>query len=140
MIRRLTAVLAVASISAIPQVLADESRYQLEKSGNGFVRLDTRTGEMSICEQVDRQLVCRLAAEERAAFLSEIERLDQSVADLERRIAVLENGGGAAKELPTEEEFERTLGFMERFMRRFMDIIEDFDRGSEDDKTSVDRT
>ena len=55
---------------------ADETdRYRLEKSDNGYVRMDTQTGEMSICEERSGQLVCKLAADERAAFEDEIDRL-----------------------------------------------------------------
>ena len=121
---------------------ADEGRYQLEKSGDSYVRLDTQSGEMSICEKHGSQLVCRVAAEERAAFQDEIDRLDGTVVDLEKRISVVEKQLRNSREkLPSEEEFERSLGYMERFMRRFMDIIEDFDRPSDDgDREVPDRT
>ena len=42
-------------------------------------------------------------------------------------LATLE-AGGRSEELPSEEEFEQTLGYMERFFRRFMGIVEEFDR------------
>ncbi len=108
---------------------ADDGRYQLERSGDSYVRLDTQTGEMSICKSHGEQLVCRLAAEERAAFQDEIDRLERTLDGLEGRIAVLENDDRLKRhQLPSDEEFERTLGFMEKFMRRFMDVIEEFDR------------
>ena len=126
--------------SALPAT-ADDGRYQLEKSGDGYVRLDTQTGEMSICREKNSQLVCRLAADERAAFQDEIDRLDKLVDGMERRLAALESGRRSGRnELPSEEEFERTLGFMERFMRRFMDIIEDHDRPSGEKEADPDRT
>ena len=30
--------------------------------------------------------------------------------------------------LPTEEDFEKTMGYMERFFRRFMGIVKDFEK------------
>ena len=30
--------------------------------------------------------------------------------------------------LPSDEEFERSLGYMERFFRKFMDIVRDMDK------------
>jgi hypothetical protein len=30
---------------------AEPDRYRLEKTESGYVRMDTRTGEMSICEE-----------------------------------------------------------------------------------------
>ncbi len=120
---------------------ADEGRYQLEKSGDGYVRLDTQTGEMSICKQQNDQLVCRLAAEERAAFQDEIERLDAVLEDLQNRIANLEKQDQSEKQkLPSTAEFERTLGFMEQFMRRFMDILEEFDHAPGGDRINEQRT
>jgi hypothetical protein len=44
----------------------DASRFQLERSGDHFVRLDRQTGAMSLCEEKDGSLVCRMAADERA--------------------------------------------------------------------------
>src|SRR5690606_29834596 len=57
----------------------DAQRYRLEKSNDGFVRMDTQTGAMSICEEKGAQLVCRAAADERTAFQEEIERLQDQV-------------------------------------------------------------
>ncbi len=121
---------------------ADEGRYQLEKSGDSYVRLDTQSGEMSICKTQGSQLVCRVAAEERAAFQDEIDRLNRTVTDLEKRISTIENRQrDGSDKLPSEEEFERSLGYMERFMRRFLDIIEDFDRPPNSDGEEIpDRT
>ncbi len=141
--RKLCTLFLLSTLVGISVVAyADDGRFQLEKSGDSYVRLDTQTGEMSICEKRLEQLVCRVAAEERAAFQEEIDRLDQTVEDLLRRVAKLENQDLRSRdELPSEEEFERTLGFMEMFMRRFMGIIEEFDRAPmEDNKDMPDRT
>jgi len=37
----------------------DAGRFRLEKAGDGFVRLDTRTGAMTLCREQDGALVCR---------------------------------------------------------------------------------
>ena len=118
---------------------AEPDRYRLEKSPNGYVRMDTRTGQMSICEEKWGELVCRIAADERTAVQDEIERLQSEVealnhrlADvkaLEERVAKLESSLAARIEqsLPTEEDFNRTMGYMERFFRSFMEIVKDFE-------------
>ena len=108
---------------------AEESRYTLEKSASGYVRMDTQTGEMSICEERSGQLVCKLAADERSAFQSDVDRLQATLAALEARIAALENSLTARLEnsLPTEEEFEKTMSYMERFFRGFIDIVKDLE-------------
>ncbi|MDQ2704109.1 MAG: hypothetical protein M3Y43_02990 [Pseudomonadota bacterium] len=118
---------------------AEPDRYRLEKTPNGYVRMDTRTGEMSICQEKWGELVCRMAADERTAVQNEIERLqtelkaldDQlaTVKALEDRVAKLENSMTARIEqsLPTEEDFNRTMSYMERFFRSFMNIVKDFE-------------
>jgi hypothetical protein len=122
----------------------EPDRYRLEKTPNGYVRMDTRTGEMSICEEKWGELVCKMAADERTAVQDEIERLQTelkalndrlaTVKALEDRVAKLENSMTAKIEqsLPTEEDFNRTMSYMERFFRSFMGIVKDFE--SEDSK------
>lgn len=109
-----------------------EGRYQMERNADGFVRLDTVTGEMSVCKEASGQLTCRMAADERAAFEQELDRLTKRVEALEKaqRSGVFED----KPRLPTDEEIDRTMGIMERMMRRFMDIVKTLEGGEE--KTS----
>lgn len=121
-------VLAMANANA-----ADADRYRLEKTDNGYVRMDTRTGEMSICQEQTGQLVCKLATDARSAFESEVERLQTAVTALEDRIGKLEAALPAKPQsaLPSEEEFEKTMGYMERFLRRFLGIAKDLEKESD---------
>ncbi|MDX8468204.1 hypothetical protein RFM26_21125 [Mesorhizobium sp. VK23B] len=121
---------ALCSLVAASAYSEETDRYRLEKSANGYVRMDTQTGAMSICEEHSGQLVCKMAADERAAFQDEIDRLQSSVKALDERVAKLENSPSARLEsqLPSEEDFNKTLSYMERFFRSFMDIVKDMDR------------
>jgi len=105
-------------------------RYRLEKSTNGYVRMDTQTGAMSICEEHSGQLVCKMAADERAAYQDEIDRLQTSVKALDERVTKLENSPSARLEsnLPSQEDFNKTLGYMQQFFRTFKDIVKDMDK------------
>ena len=47
-------------------------RYQLERDGENYIRLDRKTGQMSVCSMRSEKLVCRLAADERDAFINEL--------------------------------------------------------------------
>ena len=94
---------------------------------------------MSICQEKWGELVCRMAADERTAVHDEMERLqtelkvlnDQlaTVKALEDRVTKLENSVTAKIEqsLPTEEDFNKTMSYMERFFRSFMGIVRDFE-------------
>ncbi len=122
------ALAAIAPVFVLSADAQEAERYRLEKTEDGYVRMDTRTGEMSICEERNGgHLVCRTAADERSAFEDEIDRLNASLRALEDRVAALEKAP-AASGLPTEEEFDKTMGYMERFFRGFMDIVKDFEK------------
>ncbi|MDX8482652.1 hypothetical protein RFN28_29960 [Mesorhizobium sp. VK24D] len=131
---------ALCSLVAASASSEETDRYQLEKSANGYVRMDTRTGAMSICEERTGQLVCKMATDERAAFQEEIDRLQSSVKALDERVAKLENTPSARLEsnLPSEEDFNKTMNYMERFFRRFMDIVKDMDKENGDGSAKPD--
>jgi hypothetical protein len=117
-------------VLSLPAHAQDAGRYRLEKSANGFVRMDTQTGAISTCEDQAGQLVCRLAADERAAVQDEIDRLHKEVTTLDERVDRLENSLAARLEskLPTEEEFDKTMSYMERFLRGFFGIVKDMEK------------
>ncbi|TIO06070.1 hypothetical protein [Mesorhizobium sp.] len=123
------------SLVATSAISAEADRYRLEKSANGYVRMDTQTGAMSICEERSGQLVCKMAADERAAFQDEIDRLQSSVKALDERVVKLENSLSARLEstLPSEEDFNKTMSYMERFLRGFMGIVKDMEEDSGED-------
>ena len=125
---------ALCSLVAASAFSEETDRYRLEKSANGYVRMDTQTGAMSICEERSGQLVCKMAADERAAFQDEVDRLQSSVKALDERVAKLENSLSARLEsqLPSEEDFNKTMSYMERFFRSFMDIVKDMDKQNSD--------
>ncbi len=106
----------------------DALRFQLESSGDHFVRLDKQTGAMSLCEEKDGALVCRMAADERAAYEQELDRLSA-------RVTALENKSIVNKALPSDEEINRSIGIMERWMRSFMGIVKEFQ--SEEERNAL---
>ncbi len=100
--------------------------------------MDSRTGEMSICTERSGQLVCKLAADDREALQADMEDLQDRVGDLEERLAALETRRREfVGDLPTEDEFEKSLSYMERFFRSFMGIVKELDK---DEKPAPDRT
>ena len=118
-----TVLLALASTAG---AAAQEERYAIERPEDGYVRLDTRTGQMSICSERTGQLVCRLAVDDRDALQDDLDALQARLTAVEDRLSALE--GTPTSGLSGEEEFERSLTYMERFFRRFMDIVKEFDR------------
>lgn len=108
----------------------DMERFQLERSGDHFIRLDRQTGAMSLCEDKNGNLVCRMAADERAAYDDELDQLSRRVTALEKTVA---ERGGASK-LPTDAEVDRSITIMERMMRSFMGVVKQFQDNAPDDK------
>ncbi|NNH61598.1 hypothetical protein HLI01_33340 [Rhizobium laguerreae] len=98
---------------------ADAGRFQLEKSGDHFVRLDRQTGALSICQDKEGALVCRMAADERAAYEDELDRLA-------KRVTALEQGGVIQRALPSDAEVDRSISIMERMMKSFMGMVKEF--------------
>jgi flagellar motility protein MotE (MotC chaperone) len=129
-LKSLVAATVLASLAAGAAYAEDMQRYRLEKTDGGLVRMDTQTGAMSTCQEKDGQLVCRMAADERTAFQDEIDRLQTQVKSLDERVAKLENSLSQRLEssLPTEEDFNRTMNYMERFLRGFMGIVKDMEK------------
>ena len=141
-IERLIVPAAMAGLLAAPALAEDANRYRLEKTNEGYVRMDTQTGAMSICNERDGQLVCRVAADERSAFQDEVDRLQGTIKALDERVTKLENSLTARLEskLPSEEEFNKTMGYMERFVRGFMGIVKDMEKDNDPTKPGLQKT
>lgn len=128
--------LVLLCAAAVPAAAQNEGRYRMEKTESGFVRLDTVTGEVSLCRETDGQIACRMAADERAAFERELELLDHRVEALEKAAAAAP--ADAKPRLPSDEEIDRTMSVMERMMRRFMGIVKNLEGGEEETTPETD--
>lgn len=126
---------SVAALLSATGAFAQEdgsSRYTLERTEKGFVRLDTRTGEMSICTEQAGQLVCRLAADERRAFEESLSDLSARVEALERRLDTL-SPPEQDTAIPDDAELDRALTAMEKMMRRFFGMVEELQKEFDDE-------
>lgn len=99
----------------------ENGRYSMTPTTNGFLRLDTRTGAVSLCTVSGGSAECRAAADDRAALTSEIERLAKRNGELESRTA----DRGGSRSLPDDHEAQRAMDLAEQFMRRMMRIMRD---------------
>lgn len=124
-------VIPAASYAQAPQ----QNRFQLERTESGVVRLDTQTGAMTLCHEENGTLTCRMQPDERAAYEEELDRLEKRVTSLEERLSQT-----PPTALPTDEEVDKSLSIMEKFMRRFMAIVGEFIDEREADKPQPNRT
>ena len=123
--RALTTILVALSVSP---AAAEPGRFVLERTDNGYVRMDTQTGDMALCAEEDGQIICRSAADERAAFQQQLDALDERITGIEQALdsAVRMIPDDRSDGLPSAEEFESSMDYMEQFFQRFRGIVEDF--------------
>lgn len=128
---------------AIGPALADEptpdtegGRYVFSKQATGVLRLDTRSGAVSLCTEQPVGWACQTAPEDRAVFENEIARLQSENAALKK--AMLGRGlplpPGVAPDastaqndstlrLPSDADIDRAIAFVGHVWQRFMDAI-----------------
>lgn len=116
-------------------------RYQIEREGDGVVRLDTETGTLTYCEKSDDVWHCEVVddvsseADRRLLALQrELAELKAGLSAMEERLAAVEGEEPAAQTAEQErlskeeqeKEFDEALSFAERMMQRFFDMIREF--------------
>ena len=116
---------------------SDHGRYSFSKVADGLLRLDMKTGEVSMCSQRAVGWACQAAPDDRAVLENEIARLRTENAALKRDI--LDHGlplpNGAAQEPPAvrdgdrppqlgdNSDLDRMMAFAGRLWHRFVDAI-----------------
>lgn len=140
-------VVVIAVIGTIALAQNSENspeRYSIEKRDGGTVRVDKKTGEVSFCKTVNSSVICRIGADERSAYETEIESLNQRIAVLEKSAEhslsktkrPSEKVPGIAREQSRlDKEFNRAMDFAETAMRRFFGIVQNLKKDFQGEKT-----
>lgn len=149
MMRTTAAAAAVAAfvIAASPAALAqtaqpdsENGRYSFNQIGDELMRLDSRTGQVSMCSRRDVGWACLMVPDERAALEAEIARLQNENVALKRELisrGVPLPGGARAPEamapkkteeptlrLPSDAEIDQVTAFLEKVWRRLVDMVQ----------------
>lgn len=147
MIRKTSAAAIVAaSVLAAPAAIGDtppplsEARYRFEKVADGFLRLDTKTGEVALCGSQPVGWACVTAPEDRAVFENEIARLRRDNAALKNELLAhgLALPPGTRPEpptgnqepqvvirLPDSADIDRMVTLAGKLWRQFLEAIVD---------------
>ncbi len=127
-----------ASVAAPPSGEAERpGRYSMQPTDGGFLRLDTVTGDVSLCARSAQTFECKPVKDDRD-LQSETARLSTENKEFRAEIKRLEDmlglDGGAHQgknrgkfELPTEEDVDKALSYVERMFKKFRDKMKEFD-------------
>jgi hypothetical protein len=143
--RRLIVVLALAAAgpAALAQTVAPDSengRYSFNQVADGMLRLDTRTGQVSLCAKKEAGFACNTVPDERTALENEIARLQRENGALKKDMLAhnLPLPGGVASApsaeqqrelnlkvpLPSDAEIDRVMSAFEKMWRRLVDMVQ----------------
>ena len=135
--------LVLAFVALAPPVQAqtapdsENGRYTFSQVADGMLRLDTRTGAVSLCAKKDAGWACNAVPDERAALESEIARLQRENGALKKDMLArgLALPGGVASApsaqqrelnlkvpLPSDAEIDRVMSAFEKMWRRLVDM------------------
>jgi len=102
---------------------SENGRFSMSPVTDGVMRLDTRSGQVSLCRKRGDIWACESVADDRAAYEKEIGRLQQKITGLEAELGRSAKKDGDLK-LPNEAELDRVMKFFESIFRRFIGMIE----------------
>ena len=118
---------------------AENGRYSFNQVTDGMLRLDTRTGAVSLCAKKDAAWSCNTVADERQALENEIARLQRENGALKKDMLArgLPLPGGVASgpapsqrelnlklPLPSDAEMDRVMSAFEKMWRRLVDMVQ----------------
>jgi hypothetical protein len=142
---RLLAIFVVAG-SALAAPVADaqpsspesgDGRFTFHRADDGYLRLDGRSGQVSMCTRRTSGWQCQLVPDERTALEAEIARLQSDNAVLKKELLTrslpLPNGMSPDQpgpksnvqrpQLPDDAELNRIMSVLERVWRRLVEMI-----------------
>jgi hypothetical protein len=107
---------------------SENGRFTMSPVEGGVMRLDTRTGKISICQRKGEAWACEAAADDRTAYEQEIARLQDKVTKLEGQLRTGDKSGKSEMKLPSDADVDKAMTFFENILRRFKSMIENLQR------------
>ncbi len=120
-------------------------RFIFSRVDGGILRLDSLSGQVTLCSQRSAGWACQAVPEQRAAFDSEVARLKAEVDSLKTEIAALRavpapprppaelaprdsDNETSVLKLPTDEDIKWARAAIEKVWRQFVDMVADFQK------------
>jgi hypothetical protein len=131
------ALVAPAARAQNPQPDNEDARFTFHRTDDGYLRLDGRSGQVSICTRRTAGWLCQAVPDERAALEGEIARLQADNAALKKELVVhdlalpsaIKPDPPAARveeprlQLPRDAQFNQVVGFIEKVWRRLVEMV-----------------
>jgi len=123
-----------ATVAAESAPDSENGRYTFSTSPDGMVRLDTRTGTVSNCNNSASGWACYAVPDERKALDEEIGRLQTENERLKTQLAAsgktyVKHAGSTAENqrkieipLPSDQDMDRVMSFLQRAWKRLVDM------------------
>lgn len=119
----------------------ENGRYSFNRVEDGFLRLDQRTGQVSLCNRRSVGWSCHPVPDERTALEEEIARLQKDNAALKKEMlarGITPPGGSMAQapapadkpdlKAPSEADLDRAMAVMERWWKRLVEMVQRWQR------------
>jgi hypothetical protein len=121
--------------TAAPQT--DDRRYTFNRVDDGYLRLDGRTGQVSLCLQRPAGWACQAVPDERTALEAEIARLQAENAAIKKELiarnlplpGTIKPEAPAASpddprlQLPNDADLNKVMNFVEKVWRRLLEMM-----------------
>lgn len=138
------AVAVMSTMAMAPSSQAASGRYQMTPVEDGFMRLDTQTGAVSICKNKDGKVTCKLAEDGADKYAKDIDALKQENQKLRGEVERLEqhfgletnkNKPGQPNDLappvppsttfkvPREEDVDQMFNYIEGMLNKFRERL-----------------
>jgi hypothetical protein len=116
---------------------SDDARYTFNRADDGYLRLDGRTGQVSICSRRPVGWACQAVPDERTALEAEIARLQGENVTLKKELIARNlplpgsvkpepptaKPGEPRLQLPSDAELNKMMTFIEKVWRRLVEMI-----------------
>jgi hypothetical protein len=111
-----------------------DQNYTMVPAEGRHLKIDRRTGRVSVCDDKNGNWNCRLVADDREAYEDEIARLETENDELRRQLS--ETTSELAQRDQTdnwigpedEKKLDEFLTFSDKAIRRFFDMVQDLKR------------
>lgn len=130
--------LAGSAAAQTPAPDKENGRYAFRDVPDGLLRLDTGSGQVSLCNKRTAGWACQTLPDDRTALEDEIARIEKENALLRKELASravplpdgvrpqprVGNRGDQELKAPSDAEIDRAMAVLEKMWRRLVDMVQ----------------